>query len=102
MITNEYHYTLYKREGNGRNNAFYYYAFYDENGKRIRKSTGLVKEKKVRAYVNKLIASGKFKEAPKVSKNPTFRKFAEGNHFWEYDRCPIVTRCHCPQRQVFA
>ena len=90
MITDDYHYTLYKREGDGRNNGFYYYAFYDENGKRIRRSTGLVNEKKARAYVNKLIAKGKFKETPKVSKNPTFREFAEENHFWEYDRCPIV------------
>lgn len=91
MITDDYHYTLFKREGTGRNNAFYYYySYYDENGKRIKRSTGLTNEKKARAYVNRLIAEGKFKEAPKVSRNPTFREFAEENHFWEYDKCPIV------------
>ena len=90
MITDEYHYTLYKREEGDRNNGFYYYSYHDENGKRIKRSTGLTNEKKARAYVNRLIAEGKFKEAPKVSRNPTFKEFAEENHFWEYDRCPIV------------
>ena len=79
-----------KREGTGRNNSFYYYSYYDENGKRIKRSTGLVNEKKARAYVNRLIAEGKFKEAPRVNKNYTFKEFAEENHFWEYDKCPIV------------
>lgn len=89
MITDEYHYTLFKREEGDRTNSFYYYSYYDENGKRIKRSTGLTNEKKARAYVNRLIAEGKFKEAP-VSKNITFREFAEQQRFWEYERCPIV------------
>ena len=72
MITDEYHYTLYKREEGDRTNGFYYYSYYDENGKRIKRSTGLTNEKKARAYVNRLIAEGKFKEAPKVSSKGRF------------------------------
>lgn len=88
VITDEFHYTLFKREGDDRKNAIYCFAYYDENGKRHKKSTGCTNEKKARAYVNKLIAEGKFKDPPQ--KDLTFKEFVEQNCFWDYDRCPIV------------
>lgn len=89
MIVDEYHYTLYSKAGKDRKNRIYYYAYKDETGKWQKRSTGCTNERKARAYVNKLIAEGSFRDTP-VSKNLTFREFAEKYRFWIYDECPIV------------
>lgn len=89
MITDEYHYTLYRKSGKDRKNSIYYYSFKNSDGKWVARSTGQTTERKARVFVNKQIAEGLFKET-RVSKDLTFREFAEQNHFWEYDKCPIV------------
>ena len=89
MIVDEYHYTLYTKGGKDRKKHIFYYSFKDEDGKWQKRSTGCTTERKARAYVNKLIAEGSFRDTP-VSKNLTFREFAEKYRFWVYDECPIV------------
>lgn len=51
------HYVLYKRQEPNRKDIFYFY-YYDDCGKKIRRSTGCSSKTKARDYVANLIAKG--------------------------------------------
>jgi hypothetical protein len=86
----DFYYVLYQRRGlDDRKRFVWYFYFYDESHRKVRRSTGFTNRKKAVAYVNKLIASGRLRDSAVSSSKVTFCDFAKP--FWIWETCPYVT-----------